>query len=249
MISMDLLSLNIKEMICVDCDYQKTKEVLIELANRNTKTPILCRGEETTELFNIRESTIKIIVDQLKQDALALRNHTPVSELCKYCPSTRAIREKERILETTAQRIAWQLFDDSFATHMRWAAYSDADPFYKDCKYYLLTDTEMIAIDVYRSIAEKKYRYLLQNLRAEYRCQGFPILKLATPSSLNTNYIVTAKQMGVVSHSNQRQGEESKNSAHSECPPIHSPDFVAISVNPLTPPNSTTPTTPDYLVG
>lgn len=173
-------------MMTVDCDYHKMKDVLVEIVKESRKTDdsLIVRNDDSP-LFRIREMIIHLVVEQLRKDALALKEHRPVSALCQFCPSIRAIREKDKLLEETAQRIAWQLYEDSFASQMKWAATDKGDPFYKDSRRYLLTDTEMSAIDVYRSIAERKYKNLLQNLRAEYSCQkiGFMSISAATSSS------------------------------------------------------------------
>ena len=170
-------------MMTVDCDYRKMKDTLVDIVKANHASPVP-RNDESP-IFRTRETIIRLIVEQLRKDSLALKEHRPVSALCQFCPSIRAIREKDKFLEETAQRIAWQLYDDSFTSQMKWASNAEGDPFYKDSRRYLLTDTEMSAIDVYRSIAERKYKNLLQNLRAEHSCQkiGVMMAPIITPMS------------------------------------------------------------------
>lgn len=154
---------------------------------------------------------------------MALKEHRPVSALCQFCPSIRSIREKDKLLDETGQRIAWQLYDDSFAGQMKWAATDKGDPFYKDSRRYLLTDSEMSAIDVYRSIAERKYKNLLQNLRAEYSCQkiGFMTISLEKSDSHLIRHFNTSAGAGA--------GASASASASSESSHPH----VAIPVSPL----------------
>lgn len=174
-------------MMTVDCDYRKMKDTLVDIVKANQTYPIA--KTDTSPMFRIRETIIRLIVEQLKKDSLALKEHRPVSALCQFCPSIRAIREKDKFLEETAQRIAWQLYDDAFASQMKWASTAEGDPFYKDSRRYLLSDTEISAIDVYRSIAERKYKNLLQNLRAEYSSQkiSFMMVPTITPTSTSSS--------------------------------------------------------------
>jgi len=174
-------------MMTVDGDYRKMKEVLTEIVKDSRKPGGSMTRNEDSALYRVRETMIRLIVEQLRKDANALKEHRPVSALCQFCPSIRAIREKDKLLEETAQRIAWQLYDDSFAAQMKWASTDKGDPFYTDSRRYLLTDSEMSAIDVYRSIAERKYKNLLQNLRAEFSCQkigGIDVSSTPSPSPL-----------------------------------------------------------------
>jgi hypothetical protein len=175
------------QIMTVDYDYRKMKDTLVEIAKANSVSQN--SNDEDSPVYRVRETMIRLIVDQLRHDALALKEHRPISAICQFCPSIRAIREKDKWLEQTAQRIAWQLYDDSFASQLRWAATDKGDPFYKDYRQYLLTDSEMSAIDVYRSIAERKYKNLLQNLRAEYSCQKYLTIEKPPTTTATPDYI------------------------------------------------------------
>jgi hypothetical protein len=168
------------QMMTVDGDYRKMKEVLTDIVKESRKAGESMTRNEDSPVYRVRETIIRLIVEQLRKDAVSLKEHRPVSALCQFCPSIRAIREKDKLLEETAQRIAWQLYDDCFAAQMKWASTDKGDPFYKDSRRYLLTDSEMSAIDVYRSIAERKYKNLLQNLRAEFSCQNIGVMGVSS---------------------------------------------------------------------
>lgn len=171
-------------------DYKYIREVLVMLAERNERCPIN-RGEGGDySVYQLRESIIGMIVKKLGEDAKNMKGHMGVSALCTYCPQTRAIRAKDKVLELTAQRIAWELYVENFGKVMRWAAHSDGDPFYKDSRRYVLTDTEATTIDVYRYSAEKQYRNLLQNLRADYSCRSSKLIHPLQPATRTLSVIM-----------------------------------------------------------
>lgn len=86
-----------------------------------------------------------------------------------YVPNIGGLHTSSRLLQTTAQRIAWELFPEQIdVRYHRYVLGIDNDPFYKTHQVHTLSDTEQLAIETGKASAEMRYRRMLRDLRACY---------------------------------------------------------------------------------
>lgn len=117
-----------------------------------------------------RETIILKMVETLRKERLLMRKGIVATNLAWKAPRIGGLHRDDYILESTAKRIAWELFPEQIQSELREHVIGFRnDPFYKKASIPCLSDTEQIAIEIGKTSAEKRYRDLLRNLRICHR--------------------------------------------------------------------------------
>lgn len=143
------------------------RKMLCEIAQirkDNGSMPRECKYAQDREtIISVFVSTLLVEKDQCKRGAV-------FTNAAWKAPVIRGIRKQDKLLEQTAQRIAWELFPEQFSNETRDLVLGiENDPFYDEEAVDTLSDAERMAIGVQKAAAEKKYRNLLRNIRTCHR--------------------------------------------------------------------------------
>jgi hypothetical protein len=146
-------------------DFKKLRSRLLTIARLNAQSPISVNSDIAME----REEILNIMIHSIREQIANLPKGNITTNVCWNVPNIRGLHSSGKLLETTAQRIAWELFPEQI--DKRYQGYVlgiENDPFFNTHKTYKPSDTEQLAIETGKASAEVKYRRILQDLRACY---------------------------------------------------------------------------------
>jgi hypothetical protein len=134
-------------------------EIRIEQGFMNYKDPI---GLE-------REFILRTFIEMLRNEIKNISKGILESKVGWKAPVIQSLRREDQILQSSAQRISWELFPEQFSEHTRqFALGAKNDPFYNPNVHITLSDVDTLTLDTHKASAEKRYRALIRSMRSCY---------------------------------------------------------------------------------
>jgi len=150
----------------MEYDFDSMKLRLIEITKIRDKNGYLAVDDPASiEREDIIDKFITLLNDGMK----TIHEGIQKTKVGWKAPIINGLRYNDKVLCESARRISWELYSVQFPKEIRSQVIgAENDPFYNPEMPSLLSDTELLSLESYKSSAEKRYRTLIKQMKSCY---------------------------------------------------------------------------------